>query len=90
MKLEREIKVINKLGLHARAAAKLVKTANAFASQLQLQCEDREADAKSIMSVMMLAAAKGTQVTIAAEGDDAEHALSAVAELFAERFGEDE
>ncbi len=90
MKLEREIKVVNKLGLHARAAAKLVSTASSFASHVRLHCEEREADAKSIMSVMMLAAAKGTHVTVATEGEDAESALSAVTKLFADRFGEDE
>ncbi|MDH3694135.1 MAG: HPr family phosphocarrier protein [Gammaproteobacteria bacterium] len=90
MKREREIEVVNKLGLHARAAAKLVSTANGFASQVRLHCEEREADAKSIMSVMMLAAAKGTHVTVATEGDDAETALSAVTELFADKFGEEE
>lgn len=86
----REIEVVNRLGLHARAAAKLVGTATRFASTLTVGREGRSADAKSIMAVMMLAATRGHTVTITAEGPDEAEALEAVATLFADRFGEDE
>lgn len=86
----REIEVVNRLGLHARAAAKLVGTATRFASALTVVREGRSADAKSIMAVMMLAATRGHTVTISAEGPDESEALDAVAQLFADRFGEDE
>lgn len=86
----REIEVVNRLGLHARAAAKLVGTATRFASALTVVREGRSADAKSIMAVMMLAATRGHTVTITAEGPDESEALDAVAQLFADRFGEDE
>jgi phosphocarrier protein len=86
----REVDVINRLGLHARAAAKLVGTATRFASALTLAREGRSADAKSIMAVMMLAATRGHTVTLTAEGPDEAEALEAVTQLFADRFGEDE
>ena len=86
----REIEIVNRLGLHARAAAKLVGTATRFSSTLTVGREGRNADAKSIMAVMMLAATRGHTVTVTAEGPDEAEALEAVSELFAERFGEDE
>lgn len=86
----RQITIVNKLGLHARAAAKLVTTAGRFGCEIQLQREGRSANAKSIMGVMMLAAAKGCELTLVAEGEDAESALECLATLVAERFGEDE
>jgi phosphocarrier protein len=88
--LSREVDVINRLGLHARAAAKLVGTATRFASALSLSREGRNADAKSIMAVMMLAATRGHTVTLSADGPDEAEALEAVTQLFADRFGEDE
>lgn len=88
--LSREVDVINRLGLHARAAARLVGTATRFASTLTLGREGRSADAKSIMAVMMLAATRGHTVTLTAEGPDEAEALEAVTQLFADRFGEDE
>ncbi len=88
--LSREVDVINRLGLHARAAAKLVGTATRFASTFTLGREGRSADAKSIMAVMMLAATRGHTVTLTAEGPDEAEALDAVTQLFADRFGEDE
>ncbi len=88
--ISRELDVINRLGLHARAAAKLVGTATRFASALTLTREGRNADAKSIMAVMMLAATRGHTVTLSADGPDESEALEAVTQLIADRFGEDE
>ena len=86
----RDIAVINKLGLHARAAAKLVRLAGRFESRISLLHSGQEADAKSIMGLMMLAATQGTQLEIVAEGGDEAEAMTAVVNLFNERFGEDE
>lgn len=88
--IKSEITIINKLGLHARAAAKLVNTASAFASQIQLGNEQRMVDAKSIMSVMMLAASKGTTLAIEVDGRDEDAALKAVEEIVNDKFGEGE
>ena len=88
--LEHTITIINKLGLHARAAAKLVKTAANYQSTIQLQVKQRSVNAKSIMGVMMLAASKGTDVTFIIEGEDAEQALQALCELINNRFDEEE
>jgi phosphocarrier protein len=85
-----EVEIVNKLGLHARASAKLTQTASAFASDIWLTRNGRRVNAKSIMGVMMLAAGKGARLTIEAEGEDAEAALAALARLVAERFGEAE
>ncbi|RMF18023.1 MAG: HPr family phosphocarrier protein [Gammaproteobacteria bacterium] len=83
------IEIINELGLHARAASKLVSTASRFAADLKLTKDNQTVDAKSIMSVMMLAASKGTWLEITAQGDDAEEALAALRELINDRFGEE-
>ena len=80
--------IVNKLGLHARAAAKLTHLASGFASELWISRSGRRVNAKSIMGVMMLAAGQGSTVTLEAEGKDAEAALAALAKLIAERFGE--
>lgn len=88
--LEREIEITNKLGLHARAAAKLVKIAGAYTSSIEIEKQDQRVNAKSIMSVMMLAASRGNTVTLFVEGDDQENALNAVIELIEDKFGEDE
>lgn len=88
--IKHQITIINKLGLHARAAAKLVNTATAFSSQIQLGNEQRMVDAKSIMSVMMLAASKGTTLDIEIEGRDEELALNAIEEIVNDKFGEGE
>ncbi len=85
----RELPVINRLGLHARAAAKLVHTAGACASQIYLAMDGEEVDAKSILGILLLAAAQGSEVTIRCEGKDEQEALQAISELFAQRFGED-
>ena len=89
---ERDVMVVNRLGLHARAAARLVRTASAFRSVVRLERADRSAsaDAKSILSVLMLAAVRGTRLRATAEGTDEEAALSAVCALFASGFGEEE
>jgi phosphocarrier protein len=85
-----EAEIVNKLGLHARAAAKLTQVASGFASEVWLLRNGRRVNAKSIMGVMMLAAGKGSRITIEAEGKDADGALAALARLIAERFGEQE
>ncbi len=80
----------NKLGLHARASAKLTELASRFKSEVWLSRNGRRVNAKSIMGVMMLAAGKGSTVTIETEGADAEAALAAVQALIADKFGEGE
>jgi phosphocarrier protein HPr len=84
------IDVINKLGLHARAAAKLVALASTFNSNISLKRNNREVNAKSIMGVMMLAATCGTQVEITLDGHDEKEALASIKELFHNRFDEGE
>ncbi|SFR51962.1 phosphocarrier protein [Marinobacter daqiaonensis] len=86
--IRQPITIINKLGLHARAAAKLVETASRFESRVQLVKDNREVDAKSIMPVMMLAASQGTEVELKAEGPDEEQAVAALEELINDYFGE--
>ena len=85
-----EAEIVNRLGLHARAAARLTQVASGFASEVWLLRSGRRVNAKSIMGVMMLAAGKGSRITIEAEGEDAEGALAALLRLIAERFGEQE
>ena len=85
-----EAEIVNRLGLHARAAAKLTQVAGGFAAEVWLSRNGRRVNAKSIMGVMMLAAGKGSRITIEAEGEDAEGALAALVRLIAERFGEQE
>jgi phosphocarrier protein HPr len=87
---ERSLEVVNRLGLHARASAKLVQTLAPFKSTVLLTHRGRQINAKSIMGLMMLAAAKGSVLQATAEGEDADAALDAVSQLFADRFGEDE
>lgn len=81
--------IVNRLGLHARAAARLVTLAGRFQSEIRVRKGHREVGGKSIMGVMMLAAAQGSTITLIAEGVDAESALDALAGLVAERFGEE-
>ena len=87
---KRNIAVINKLGLHARAAAKFVTLASSFESEIRLCRDTQEVNGKSIMGVMMLAAARGTQLTMTAEGPDEINALDELEALFKNRFGESE
>ena len=88
--MRREMTIVNKLGLHARAAAKLVNTAAGFRSEIKIHKDGQEVNAKSIMGVMMLAASQGTVVAVEAEGPDAEQALDGLQALILERFGEPE
>jgi phosphocarrier protein HPr len=85
-----EAEIINKLGLHARASAKLTQLAGSYASEVWLSRNGRRVNAKSIMGVMMLAAGKGSHITIEAEGADAEAAIAAMLQLIADKFGEGE
>ena len=85
---EREVKIVNKLGIHARPAAEIVKTAGKFKSSITIVRDDLEVNAKSIMGVMMLAAEFGATIIIRALGDDAEAALDALATVIANKFGE--
>ncbi|MDP7358986.1 MAG: HPr family phosphocarrier protein [Pseudomonadales bacterium] len=88
--IQKNVLIINKLGLHARAAAKLVSTASAFSSQLKIGKDGRMVDCKSIMSVMMLAASKGTELILTAEGSDEGAAVDAITDLIDRRFDEEE
>lgn len=85
---EGTFEIINALGLHARAAAQLVKVANRYKSDVTLVCEGQRANAKSIMGVLMLAAAQGMQVTVTCKGEDAQACLQEIQTLIANRFGE--
>lgn len=87
--VERKIEVTNRLGLHARPAAILVQKANKFKSEIKLQKDDLEGNAKSILSVMALAAEVGSFVIIKAEGEDEVSAVEELAKLFEEKFGEE-
>ena len=85
-----EAVIVNKLGLHARAAAKLTHLAGNYQCEIWLSRSGRRVNAKSIMGVMMLAAGQGTKVVIEAEGSDAEQAVGALTKLIADKFGEGE
>lgn len=82
--------IVNRLGLHARAAAKLTHLAGAYQSEIWLSRSGRRVNAKSIMGVMMLAAGQGTKVLIEAEGSDADAAIEALVKLIGDKFGEGE
>lgn len=86
--LERDITISNRLGLHARASAKLVQLVNGFKSSVMLVGNGREVNAKSIMGVMMLSAGLGSTVTVRADGPDEQAAIEAVADLFDRKFDE--
>ena len=88
--LQQEVEIINRLGLHARASAKLTQVAGQFKSDVWVGNNGRRVNAKSIMGVMMLAAAKGSKVVIETEGQDEEQAMQALQALVADRFGEGE
>jgi phosphocarrier protein HPr len=85
-----QAEIVNKLGLHARAAAKLTHLAGGYHCEIWISRSGRRVNAKSIMGVMMLAAGQGTSVLIEAEGADADQAISALTKLIAEKFGEGE
>ncbi len=86
---EREFDILNRLGLHARAAAKLVRLANGFASEIRVAKDGMEVNGKSIMGVLMLAAPRDSKILIRAIGPDAEEAVTAIGELIASKFGEE-
>lgn len=88
--LKEDIEIINKLGLHARAAAKFVSTATRYESVIKLTKDDKTVDGKSIMSVMMLAASIGTVLEISCEGPDEEAAMEGIKNLIEDKFGEGE
>ena len=85
----REVTVVNQLGMHARAAAKFVHVASRYESRIIVSRQGREMDGKSIMGILLLAAARGTIVTIAADGADEQAAVNALAALVESGFGED-
>jgi len=85
----RDVPILNALGLHARAAARFVQTANRFQAAIRVTRGDRTVDGKSIMGILLLAAARGTILTIAAEGPDATNAMNELCALIAARFGEE-
>jgi phosphocarrier protein HPr len=85
-----EVEIANKLGLHARASAKLTQLAGKYQSEVWMSRNGRRVNAKSIMGVMMLAAARGTTVTIETSGPDEEEAMAALLELIKDKFGESE
>lgn len=87
---EKQLTIINKLGLHARAAAKLINVTSQFSCDIRLNKEGRSVDGKSIMSVMMLAASKGTQLLVTTDGEDESKALLAIETLINNRFDEEE
>ncbi len=90
MKVQREVVVINKLGLHARPSAQLVKLAADYDSTIRLQLREQSVDGKNIMGLLMLAATCGSQILVTANGDDADKAIEGIARLFSNRFGESE
>jgi phosphocarrier protein HPr len=87
---QREVEIVNKLGLHARASAKLTQLAGSFQCEVWMSRNGRRVNAKSIMGVMMLAAAKGAKVVIETSGADEEQAMAELVGLIAQKFGESE
>jgi phosphocarrier protein HPr len=87
---QRPVTIINKLGLHARAAAKFVTTASGFSSNIDIEKDGQKVNGKSIMGVMMLAASRGTRLLILADGEDEQEAIDSLEKLIGERFGEQE
>ena len=88
--IKQDIEIINKLGLHARASSKLTQTASQFSSEIWIEKNGRKVNAKSIMGVMMLAAAMGSSITLEAKGADEQAAMSALQALINDYFGEGE
>ncbi|MBN1379078.1 MAG: HPr family phosphocarrier protein [Gammaproteobacteria bacterium] len=88
--IEKELTIVNKLGLHARAAAKLVSLASGFDSDIEIARDGRRVNGKSIMGVMMLAASQGAKVTFYVDGTDADEAMQKMESLVADKFGEGE
>lgn len=88
--IERDLAISNRLGLHARAAAKFVQTASRFKSEVKIRKNGEEVDGKSILGLLLLAASQGTQITVAVCGEDEEAAFAAVEGLVERKFDEDE
>jgi phosphocarrier protein HPr len=88
--LQQEVEIVNRLGLHARASAKLTQVASQYTSEVWVSRNGRRVNAKSIMGVMMLAAAKGSRITVETSGADEAPAMQAVTALVADKFGEGE
>lgn len=88
METRATFEIVNKLGMHARAATKLVQTASRFRSQVQLEKDGHIANAKSVMGVLLLCGHQGSKITVSADGDDAADAVHAIGALIADRFGE--
>jgi len=87
--LRKTLTIKNKLGLHARAAAKLVKTASKYLSKIEITANDKTVPAKSIMGVMLLAASKGTKIKLVADGPDSQEAITALTKLINNKFDEE-
>jgi phosphocarrier protein HPr len=88
--LRQEVEIINKLGLHARASAKLIQVASQFSCDVKIDRDGKRANAKSIMAVMMLAASKGVKIVVETDGADEQAAMDGVLELINDKFGEGE
>lgn len=88
--IEQTIEIVNRLGLHARAAAKLVHLAGTFRSRVTIEVDGEEVDAKSILGILLLAAGIGTNVIVRATGEDEAAAVAGIVQLFADKFGEGE
>lgn len=88
--INQQVVIVNKLGLHARAAAKLVHLSSRFASEITLNKQGQQVSGKSIMGVMMLAASKGTEIALTADGEDEHAAIAAIVDLIESKFGETE
>jgi phosphocarrier protein len=87
---QEHVMITNKLGLHARAAAKLVHTASAFEAEIYVGTESEEVNAKSILGILTLAATKGTPLNVRADGSDETEAVAAIVQLFDDKFGEEQ
>lgn len=86
--VSRELEIVNRLGLHARAAARVAKLSERFRCRIRFEKDGMEADGKSVMGMLLLCGQMGTRIRVTAEGDDAEAAVAAIAELVGDRFGE--
>lgn len=90
MKIERRLTVINRLGLHARAATQLATLASTFSAQISIEKDGKQASADSVLGIMMLEASQNKDVLVICEGDDAQNAINAVSDLFSIKFNETE
>jgi len=90
MSITKNLEIINKLGMHARAAAQFVQLASHFSSHIEIEKDKRRVNGKSIMGVMMLAASKGSEIILYADGEDEEESINKLEELINNRFNEDE